>query len=388
MTLGIRTSRVAIALALATACSQEANTSEHDEVRTTAQAIQGGEVDTTHSYAVAICGGGSPGACETLCSGALIAPNVVVTARHCIHETPKLVDCAANPKFGAPYHEQTWITTDGNAFQPNVGWHTVAKYVVSDEDRLCGNDIALLVLEDTVPETEAKPVIPGVRYAMTDSRYSRTFTAVGYGDTGPEAAGFTAGTRRMKRGIGLVCPRGTKGPCPSVVDPHEFFGGDGLCSGDSGSSAYDDNSFSATDGANPVSFGVLSRAFTSDDGSSCRGSIYTRLDAFRTLIVDTVASASQDWSLYPQPAWAEVVSTPEADASTPDSSSPVIAEPPPEEITPPATAPDASLAVATTSDAGGCTIGQPGASPSAIGSYALGCALALLLVRRRSAQSA
>ncbi|AKV04778.1 hypothetical protein AKJ09_11441 [Labilithrix luteola] len=379
MKLGLRGSRIVLTLGLATACSQGTPPTNHEVVRTTGQAIQGGEVDTTHAFAVGICGGGAPGACQTLCSGALIAPNVVVTARHCIHETPKLIDCAENPKFGAPYHDQTWITTDGNVFQPNTGWHTVARYVVSDQDQFCGNDIALLVLEDMVPESEARPIIPAVQRAMTDSHYTRSFTAVGYGNTGPEDAGFTAGTRRIKRGIGLICPLGASSPCPSIVNPNEFYGGDGLCQGDSGSSAYEDNSFTENDGANAISFGVLSRAFTSADGASCEGSVYTRLDAFRTLVVDTVKSASKDWSLYPQPAWAEAVAPPESDAGTRDSGGPVVAEPPLE----PAPTPDASTTPAAidATDATGCSLA--GSRHVATSTYGLLGVLALLVVRRR-----
>src|SRR5687767_2204565 len=46
-----------------------------------ASAIQGGKVAESHSFAVALLGRG-------MCSGTLIAPNLVLTARHCVEIEP------------------------------------------------------------------------------------------------------------------------------------------------------------------------------------------------------------------------------------------------------------------------------------------------------------
>ena len=56
----------------------------------------------------------------------------------------------------------------------------------------------------------------------------------------------------------------------------------------------------------PVSFGVLSRGGDNagDAGQPatlCKGGLYTRLDKFRDLVVQTVDAASDNWTLYPKP---------------------------------------------------------------------------------------
>lgn len=289
-----------VSLALATGCSQSAPRPAPDDspLGSTAQAVQGGAPDgTDHPFAVGVCNGGKNN-CQGFCSGTLIAPNLVVTARHCVDKTTKIVDCATNPVFGAR-NTSMWITTHDKMTQnPNIGWHQVKSVVTPPDNHVCGNDIALLILVDQVAGTEATPAIPGVQYPMSDlNKYVRRFTAVGYGNTSPQ--GFSAGTRRIRAGIGVLCiPGDDLAPCPATINANEFVGGDGICEGDSGSSAFEDRTF--VKGA-PVSFGVLSRGGESDDGLTCKGSLYTRLDKWRDLVVDAAIAASNNWTLYPKP---------------------------------------------------------------------------------------
>src|SRR5207244_1788521 len=96
------------------------------------------------------------------------------------------------------------------------------------------------------------------------------------------------GTRRIRQGIALSCiPNDSTFPnClrqeGGQMTAAEFASGNGTCEGDSGSSAYDEGNFVK---GNWVSFGVLSRGGTM--GSTCIGGIYTRFDAWSSLIVDT-----------------------------------------------------------------------------------------------------
>lgn len=282
-------------------CSNAAPTPER--TRATAHAIQGGSDDTTHNYAVGVCVG-QQGYCEALCSGALIAPNLVVTARHCVDQSPQQIDCASatfGPQMAATNNFH--VTTDPDMMQATQGWHSVKKIITPTPTPVCGNDIALLILNNQVGPAEATPmVVPVVQYPMSDAtRYDTVFTAIGYGSTSPANAG--AGTRRIRQNIALVCVPGRKGfDCGTLtgtnLTPSEFVAQDGTCEGDSGSSAYDQTLF---DQGIPTSFGVLSRGGQSADGTTCEGSIYTRLDAWRDLIVSAVTEASQNWSLYPKP---------------------------------------------------------------------------------------
>lgn len=282
--------------------------------------VQNGTVDTTHRFAVGVCGGASqPGDCRGICSGALILPNVVATARHCVSQSPERIDCRTNPSFGA---DKTgfYITTNPSMFSGSAttGWYKAKTVLRPNDAHICGNDIALIVLEKSVPEAEAKPVTPGIQHVMWDSRYLPSFTAIGYGRTGPASLGGNggAGTRRILDLIDVRCVPGSETmDCPTGLNASEFVGGGGICQGDSGSSAFETTSFQNDDA---VSFGVLSRGGESDDGTLCEASIYTRFDAHRDFVLDVAKTASQNWSLYPEPAWTAYVEPPPSKSSKKD----------------------------------------------------------------------
>jgi len=321
---GAALSFVCVVVGCSQSPSHSSSSTDLGRTGSTEQGIQGGTADgTAHPYAVGVCLDGQPGSCGGFCSGALILPNVVVTARHCVDATSKVIDCTKNPTFGAR-HNSIAITTSDNMKQGTVGWHDVKAVAVPPDDHVCGNDIALLVLDTLVPASEAMPVTPVVQYPMTDfNRWpARRVTAIGYGNTGP--TGFSAGTRRIRSSIHIECIPGDDFiPCPAEFNPNEFFSGDGTCEGDSGSSAFDDKSVLSN---KPVSFGVLSRGGDNagDAGQPatlCKGGLYTRLDKFRDLVIQAADSASNNWKLYPKPVpdWTVYVPPPAdagADAAT------------------------------------------------------------------------
>jgi hypothetical protein len=315
---------VLITVLVGVGCSQSpthGSPSTEGNTSSTEQAIQGGSADgTTHPFAVGVCDG-PKGNCQGYCSGALILPNVVVTARHCVDHTTKIINCAQQPTFGAR-HTEMWVTTSPDMMQGSTGWHPVKAVSVPTDDHVCGHDIAVLILNDLVPANEATPATPGVQYPMTDyDRYpSRRTTAIGYGNTGPN--GFSAGTRRIRTSIPLLCIPGDEFiSCPTDFNENEFYTGDGPCEGDSGSSAFEDKSVVQ---GKPLTFGVLSRGGDNagDAGQPatlCKGGLYTRLDKYRDLIVNAAASASKNWTLYPKPVpdWTIYVPPP-PDAGAPE----------------------------------------------------------------------
>ncbi|HEY1088794.1 MAG TPA: trypsin-like serine protease, partial [Archangium sp.] len=87
-----------VVLALLAACAQEPDLPVR-RLATDTQEIQGGTVDTTSTNVVGIIFNTSQGA--GICSGSLIAPNLVLTARHCVGPT-NTTQCSTNG-FGAPY---------------------------------------------------------------------------------------------------------------------------------------------------------------------------------------------------------------------------------------------------------------------------------------------
>ncbi|MBX3229756.1 MAG: trypsin-like serine protease [Labilithrix sp.] len=308
---GITASTVLCGVLAIVGCSSSAK----DELGTATANVQGGEIDNTHRFAVGVRSNNG------ICSGALILPNLVATARHCVSASPQRIDCTKNPTFGA---DKTgfWITTNtslnGNP-STSPGWYRAKSIYRPNDPHICGNDIALIVLEKSVPETEAKPITPGVQHKMYDAtRFVPSFTAIGYGRTMPASMGGNggAGTRRILSGIDVRCVPGSPTMnCPSFVDTKEFIGGSGICQGDSGSSAFETSSFEAED---PVSFGVLSRGGESADGTACEGSLYTRFDAHRDFVLDVAKIASQSWTLYDEPAWTAQIDAPDDNESKPD----------------------------------------------------------------------
>jgi hypothetical protein len=248
---------------------------------------------------------------------------VVATARHCVDDSPELVNCSQNPSFGARFGGGFFVTTNATLAPASAapGIYNVQSVAVPSDAHICGNDIALLVLEGTgVPASDTQPITPDVQYLMWDpAHFVPVFVAIGYGNT---AAGSNdSGTRRIRQLISVECVPGDLahekcplGPPPDNIDPltlispNEFIGGDGTCSGDSGSSAYEQQSF---DHGAPVSLGVLSRG--GESGTTCSGSVYTRFDGHRDFLLQVAQTASDNWSLYPNPSWTGPVVLPSID---------------------------------------------------------------------------
>ncbi len=262
-------------------------------------AIENGTVDTTHTFAVGIVQTGSQ---VSFCSGALLAPNLVATARHCVAEPASAqIDCAISV-FGATRSPSNFHVTTQTQITQSGDFVGVSKIIVptgSNQTKLCGNDIALLILDRSVQL--AQYVVPAIDPPMTDAAYSTHVTAIGYGINSPtDTNGATAGVRRMKQNVGLVCIPNDTGFRPNcfndpttskVLSPNEFVSGDAsTCEGDSGSGAYDQGSF---DQGKWVSFGVLSRGAVSPDNMTCIEPIYTRFDAWGQLLIDAANQAAK-----------------------------------------------------------------------------------------------
>ena len=181
--VGSRAVTLSAVFAMIAGCSSSAPV---EQAVSTSSPIQGGTDDLKHSFAVGVCVG-SPGNCQLICSGALIAPNLVLTARHCVDQSPQQIDCTLpSTKFGAQHAATNFfsITTDGDMSQGTTGWHDAKKIYRTPGNAFCGNDMALIELVDNVSLKEAAGtfVTPVVQYKMTDhTRYASTVTALGYG---------------------------------------------------------------------------------------------------------------------------------------------------------------------------------------------------------------
>jgi hypothetical protein len=258
------------------------------------QAIQGGTLDSGDPNVVAIvinAGGGI-----AICSGSLIAPNLVLSAHHCVADVGNTSSCGSN-SFGTQYANSAFrITTSGtaayNSFNTgsiptvdNSTWFGVRQVWTPGND-ICGQDMSLLELTTNV--SGVTPIIPRVDTVVGNNE---TYTAVGFGITSP--SGQAAGKRYTVSGLNVLCP----GNCGGGMSPGdgEWEGGSttqakGTCEGDSGGPAID---------AQGRVIGTVSRG----PANSCSDTVYEAVYAQSSWIKSTAQTAATDGQ-YTAPSWA------------------------------------------------------------------------------------
>jgi|LNFM01.1.fsa_nt_gb hypothetical protein len=266
------------------------------DVAQTSQAIFGGVDDATHTNVVGIVIQGGAG--FGTCTGSLIAPNLVLTARHCVSEVSgDGIVCSRFTQNGvtyepslsaAPYNAGSFLVTTDQFITMRSRFYRVLDVWVPDnstDQPMCGRDIALLRLSTSV-QTVA-PIEPRLDIAP---RVNDIFTASGYGAT--NARGSGSGSRRMREGlkvehVGLAQAR----PGLTVLTQEEWLADTGTCQGDSGGPALDELG---------AVFGILSRG----DARSCSSPVYTRVDSYARWIRERGRAAAMAGG-YTPPTWVE-----------------------------------------------------------------------------------
>ena len=246
----VRFSVVALACVVIAACNAESvsppNLGTDVRVRNQSDAIQGGTVDSTDTNVVGILIDMGQGI--AICTGSLIAPNLVLTAHHCVaaDTTADLNNCSLT-HFGAQFSPSSFrITMSTNAPQAafnngtwpavdNSTWFGVSAVAVSGTS-ICGGDMAVLRLSNNI--NSVCPLIPRVD---SPPGQNEGFTAVGFGATS-QSQTAPAGTRYvLNNTMSITCPNNCG---PGFSQTQEWFGeasvsNKGLCEGDSGGPALD-----------------------------------------------------------------------------------------------------------------------------------------------------
>jgi V8-like Glu-specific endopeptidase len=223
-----------------------------------------------------------------LCSGALIAPNVVLTARHCV--TKNLTSSVACDENG---HSANGPHVSGEQDPIDVGVYTgdapnfatrpisVARAIVAPKGAyLCDSDIALVVLDTPITGIEPLAVRLGA-----GARDGETIRSVGYGQNDDS---MPIGTRFRKENVSVLAQGRAVSASKTPLGAHEFEVGKSICQGDSGGPA-----ISEITGA---VIGVVSRG---NDCDKDFGHIYTTTAGFEELFAEAFSLAGATAKLEP-----------------------------------------------------------------------------------------
>ena len=262
---------------------------EDPSLDTLSQGIQSGAVDSQRTAVVGMYT--FQGQYGGICSGTLIAPNLVLTAQHCIAQlSSSYINCSTS-RFGAKNAASNiFITTTTSLTNNSNDYYGVSEVVVpSGSTSVCGNDIALLILNRNVSASIATPITPRLDEPV---RRLERYTAVGYGHTGQ---GSGSGTRRSIGDRIIQC--GGINPCPSYAATiQEMVSYDSnTCQGDSGGAALDQQG---------RLLATLSRggADPNNTSNTCYSSVHVTVASWSVWIREHAIRAAQSGQ-YAPPSW-------------------------------------------------------------------------------------
>lgn len=255
------------------ACSESGPVTLGSELAALRGALAGGEPDVERKAVVSLLTIMEDR--HELCTATAIAPNLLLTARHCVAPTTAdSVDCDSrsasftaphpvgalwagrNDVLGAPLLELDYLRFR----ERDEDFVRVIEVHTPESDTVCDSDFAVLILEEPIA---AAPLEPRLDQGVFTAEL---YTAVGFGGTSPVGEW---GTRRSRSSLYVLCsPTDCEQP---TIGAGEFLADAGICDGDSGAPA-----IAYIDGK---VVGVASRT-----SAACDSSVFAAVWPFRALI--------------------------------------------------------------------------------------------------------
>lgn len=304
----LKTAGVLSAVAvIVSGCSDGAESNAtHVTVAHTIQPIIRGATSGKEHDAVVVLTTFRDGLRRSLCTATLIAPNLIITARHCVSDTDSSTACSkeGTPITGAavkadrdPNSLVVFLGKSGLA--PNTddeanGIARGARLVVDPAATVCNRDVAFVVLDKKLDA-------PVAALRLGPPKVDEMVAAVGWGI---DETGTLPRTREVRSDIPLIGigPAMYPGHATYGYGDHEFMIGESACVGDSGSPAF------AKTGA---VIGVAARAGNGmprdplNYASTCMGSrahaVYTHLASLQHLVTRAFQESGEAIWLEGQP---------------------------------------------------------------------------------------